>query len=453
MRKYLLGLVILGMLGTVSGFPASIYVVDRTATVDDPAEFNIEIQNDFAEQKTFRISSISSPPPTGSWFGYGNSKTIASGETANFSVTITPPETAIQQNYRFDLNIRPINGDQRQKLSDYFTVNAQNDIKIMSTAVDSNGFMPGEKVNSNITVYNTAPSGLNYEITGSLLDMSSTESSAIASGTQRLHSLSFKIPEGTSPGEYSLEMSVVRDGQERQSVAQTVRVMSLENIDFSSSEDDRLFEYSETLYATNNGNAETQVELNKTLPGYMNPLTNFRTPADRVEEASAGTTYYWSFNLQPGETAAVSYKTRYWPPLVVLIVLFAGILVLKRLYTGVTFSKQVRKTDEGIKVHLKVENRSGHRVDELKITDFVPDIASVEEEFPMAKPVIRKTNNGTRLVWEIESMESSEQRVFEYTIKPLVEVEGGVTLPEAELEMDEQRIAETDEVNVEFRPE
>jgi len=71
----------------------------------------------------------------------------------------------------------------------------------------------------------------------------------------------------------------------------------------------------------------------------------------------------------------------------------------------------------------------------------------------MAKPVIRKTNNGTRLVWEIDSMEPGEQRVFEYSIKPLVEVEGGITLPEAELEIAEERIGETDEKTVEFRPE
>jgi len=225
------------------------------------------------------------------------------------------------------------------------------------------------------------------------------------------------------------------------------------DIEFDSEENDRIFEYSESLYVTNNGNSETSVELNKTLPDYMTPITSFDVSADRIEDLSGSNAYYWRFELEPGETASVDYRTRYWPPMVVLSVLFGGVLLLKRLYTGTNFSKEVRKTENGVKVHIEVENRSNHKVNDLTVTDFVPDVASVKEEFPMAKPVIRKTNNGTRLVWEIDSMEPGEQRVFEYSIKPLVEVEGGITLPEAELEIAEERIGETDEKTVEFRPE
>jgi len=453
MRKYLLGLALLGMVGAVSAFPASMNVVDRTATVNDPADFEVQIQNDFPDQKKFRISSISSPPPTGSWIGYGNSQTVEAGETTNFSITFKPPETAIQQNYRFDVNVRTLENNAHEKLSSYFSVRSQNDLKIMSAGLNRNSFQPGDKINSNLTVFNTASSPRNYEVEASALNETYTKSGAIVSGTQRTHSFNFEVPEGTSPGSYNLEMAVVQEEQTGDSVSQSFEIMSLENIEFDSQEDDRIFEYSESLYATNNGNSETRVELNKTLPGYIIPITSFNTSTDRVEEKSGGSTYYWRFNLAPGETTAVSYRIRYWPPLVVLSVLFAGIILLKRLYTGVTFSKQARRTEEGIKVHLEVENRSSHRIDDLEVTDFVPDIATVQEEFPMAKPVIRKTNNGTRLVWEIESMAPGEQRVFEYTIKPLVEVEGGVTLPEAELEMAEERIEETDEQTVEFRPE
>lgn len=453
MRKYLILLVLLGMVGAVAALPTSIEVIDRTATVDDPAELEIQVQNDFPNNRTFRISSISSPPPTGSWFGYDNSQLIESGEAANFSITVSPPETAVQQNYRFEINIRTLEGDGHEKLSSYFSVNSQNDIKIMSTGINSNSFKPGDKITSNVTVFNTASSPRNYDLKATVLNETSTKAGAIVSGTERTHSFSFEVPAGTSPGNYNLKTSVLRDNQIEDSVNQSFDVVSLEDINFSSEEDDRIFKYSETLYVTNNGNSEVDVELNKTLPSYMNPLTTFNTSADRVEEINGGSNYYWSFSLEPGETAAVSYNTRYWPPLIVLAALVLGVLLLKRLYTGVTFSKQVRRTDEGIKIHLELENRSSHRIDELKVTDFVPDIASVSEEFPMAKPVIRKTKNGTRLVWEIDSMEAGEQRVFEYTINPVVEVEGGVTLPEAELEIAEERVSETDEETVEFRPE
>jgi hypothetical protein len=453
MRKYLAGLALLGMVGTVSAFPASINAVDRTATLDNAAEFEVQVKNDFATQKRFRISSISSPPPTGSWFGYSNSKTVEPGETNNFSITVTPPETAIQQNYRFDVNIRTLEGDAHEKLSNYFSVRSQNDIKILYTGINSNKFLPGDQITSNITVFNTASSPLNYELEASTLNKTSSKSGAIVSGTQRTHSFKFKVPKETPPGEYDMRTAVTRENQEGDSVSQTFEVGSLENVEFWSQKEDRVFEYSEFIHAANNGNSETKVELNKTLPGYMAPITSFNTSFDRAEEVNGGKIYYWSFNVKPGEEVAISYKTRYWPPLVVLSVIIIGILLIKRLYTGLNFTKQVRRTEEGVKIHIEIENRSNHKVDELKVTDFIPDIASVEENFPMAKPVIRKTNNGTRLIWEIESMEPGEQRVFEYVIKPLVEVEGGVTLPEAELEIEDQRIAETNEENVEFKPE
>lgn len=453
MRKYLLGLAILGMIGVVSAFPASIQVVDRTATVDDPAEFQVQVRNDFADQRTFRISSVSSPPPTGSWFGYGNGRTVAPGETANISIMVTPPETAIQQNYGFDVNVRTIEGGNREKLSSYFSVNSQNDIKIISTAVKSRSFQPGDRITSNMTIFNTASSPLNYKVEATAMNETSSESGAMVSGSEKKHSFSFKVPKGTPPGNYQLQMAVLREGERRQSINQSFEVVSLENVYFNSKENDQVFEYYESLYATNQGNSEIEVELNKTLPGYLTPLTSFNESADRTEEITGGTKYYWTFDTEPGETVAVSYRIRYWPPLVIFSVIVAGIITLKRLYTGIEFTKKVRRTDEGIKVHIEIENRSSHKVNDLKITDFVPDIASVTEEFPMAKPVIRKTSNGTRLAWEIESMDAREQRVFEYTIKPLVEVEGGVDLPEAELEVEERRVAETDKAKVEFRPE
>lgn len=454
MRKYLIGLtVIIGMIGMVSAFPASINTIDRIATVDDPAEFEVQIENDFPTQRKFRISSVSSPSPTGSWIGYGNSQTVESGESTNLSITISPPETAIQQNYGFDVNVRTQEGEFRETVSSYFSVRSQNDLKIRSSGLNRNSFQPGTQITSNVTVFNTASSPRNYKVESSMLNETSSKSGAIVSGTERTHSFKFEVPEKTSPDEYDLQLRILQDGQVGDSVTQSFEVLSLENIAFGSEEEDRIFEYSESILATNEGNSKTEVTLNKTLPDYMAPITSFNISADRTDEVSGANTYYWSFELEPDETAAISYQTRYWPPLVILSVLFTGIILLKKLYAGVVFSKQAKRTEDGVKVHIEVENRSSHRIDDLKVTDFIPDIASVEEHFPMAKPVIRKTNNGTRLVWEIDSMAPGEQRIFEYTIKPLVEVEGGVTLPEAELEIAEERIKETDERTVEFRPE
>lgn len=454
MRKYLVGLIVIGFIGSAAAFPASIEVVDRQATPDDPAEFNVQVENDFAEQRTFRISSISSPPPTGSWFGYSNAQTVDPGEKANFSVVVTPPKTAIQQNYGFKVNLRPLSGDEHEQVSDYFNVNQQNQLTITSTGISGNNFRPGEKLESNVTVFNTAPESVNYRVKTWLMNDSSTKSGVLNSGGQRTHSFSFQIPEGAMPGQYELKTAILRDGQETSSVTQSLEVMSLEDIDIEKSVDDRVLQKTTVLKATNTGNSETRVELNQTFSGYMVPLISFDRAPDRVEETESGMkTYYWNSQLKPGETTAISYKTRYWPPMLLAGLLIVGLVVLKKLYTGVRFTKQVNRKEDEIKIHLEIHNHSGRTLQNVEVTDFVPDIASVKDEFPMAKPIIRKTGEGTRLVWEIEEMAPGEQRVFEYSIKPLLEVEGGVTLPEAELEAGEQRIKQTSEKTVEFKPE
>jgi len=119
-------------------------------------------------------------------------------------------------------------------------------------------------------------------------------------------------------------MVVLQDGEIGDSVTQTFNISAVGDIEFDSEENDRIFEYSESLYVTNNGNSETSVELNKTLPDYMTPITSFDVSADRIEDLSGSNAYYWRFELEPGETASVDYRTRYWPPMVVLSVLFGG---------------------------------------------------------------------------------------------------------------------------------
>lgn len=453
MRKYLAGLALITLLGCASAFPASIHVVDRTATSGDDAEFRIDVENDFTEQRTFRISSISSPPPTNSWFGYDNSQSVDPGENVSFSVAVTPPETAIQQNYMFEVNLRTISGDNHERVSEYFTVSHGADLKVLSSGLNRNSFRPGEQVETNLTVFNTAPSSLNYQVRASLLGDSSTQAAGIASGTRRTHSFNLQVPDDAAPGEYNLQLEVLRGDTTEQVLNQSLGVVPVRHIDRSTESQNRVIEYSETISATNTGNSVTRVELNKTLPGYIEPLTSFNTSADKASSSENGEIFHWYFELEPGETASVSYRTRYWPPILVAGILVAGLLALKRLYTGIGFSKKVRKDNGLVKVHIEVRNGSNHSIQNLEVTDFVPDIASVEDDFPMAEPVIRKTGNGTRLTWEIDSMEPGEQRVFEYGIKPLVEVEGGASLPKAELEVEGQRVKTTDKQDVEFKPE
>jgi len=148
-------------------------------------------------------------------------------------------------------------------------------------------------------------------------------------------------------------MVVPQDGEIGDSVTQTFNISAVGDIEFDSEENDRIFEYSESLYVTNNGNSETSVELNKTLPDYMTPITSFDVSADRIEDLSGSNAYYWRFELEPGETASVDYRTRYWPPMVVLSVLLRGFF-----YSSDFIPEQIfLKKSEKLKMVLKSTSR------------------------------------------------------------------------------------------------
>ncbi len=451
MRKAVLILFLVLTTASATAFTSSLDAVERTAKAGIPAEFHLNVENTLSEEQEFTISSLQSPPPTGSWFYYSESKTLAPGENDSFVITVTPTPEAIQHNYRFNLVLRSSDGE-KKSFQDYFAVRSKYDLEVTNVELNRNSFRPGETVNGSIDLINTDPRPVKYTVSSSFMGKNSTKSGTLLSGSEITHNFNFQIPSNTGPGEKTIGFRL-GDSQGFQRFNQTLEVLQLRNIETDSSVEDRIFERRKTLSAHNRGNYRLEVTLNETIPNYLEPITVFNTPPDSEEESSGSTTYYWRFELEPGEEATVSYESRYWPPLVVITALFAGGVLLRKLRSGIEFRKKAVRSEEGLKVHIEIENKSGRTLRELEVTDFVPDVASINEEFPMAKPSIRKTGNGTRLTWEIQEMGPGEQRVFEYSIEPLVEVEDGIVLDSAKIEGEGIKVAETDKVEAEFQPD
>ncbi|MFB6241863.1 MAG: hypothetical protein ABEJ36_03615 [Candidatus Nanosalina sp.] len=451
MQKKILLIFLLAFIGLSAAFPASLEVVDRSTDSNDSAEFKVNVQNDFPQTRSFRISSVKSPKS--SWFYVGNSQELAPGENHSFPVTVTADRRSVQQNIQFELTVR--SGERTEKLSDYFSIVREHDLEILSISKDRAEYRPGEAASYSLTILNTAPREIgNYTLSIKFLDQTrEKEGPQISSGSQREVSFNLEIPENTRPGEKKVRATILRDGERRRSITDTLQVKKVTRVEKSSTEDDKAIIYSKQLTAENTGNTPVNVTLNETLDSYLQPLTVFSEDPDRSEKLDGEDRFFWHQELAPGESFSVSYTVNYWVLIAGLALLLAGLAALKKLRQTVKFEKSARDTEEGVKIRIELENVSGRSIHGVEVKDFVPDIATVEEDFPMAKPVIRKTENGTRLTWEIEEMEPGDQRVFEYIVRPLVEVEGGVEFPEAELEVESIRKAETDTVEAEFRPD
>ncbi|MFB6189945.1 MAG: hypothetical protein ABEJ91_00005 [Candidatus Nanohaloarchaea archaeon] len=448
MRKAALFLTVALLAGSAYGFDASMAVEDRKASSGSPGKFLVKVENTAPEAKIFQVSVS----PYTSWFYTESSRIVPAGENHTFELIVTPPEQAIQQNYRFDAAVTA--GGKTEKFTDYFTVEREEDLLIKAFSSDQKSYRPGETARLQVTVLNTAPYHVkDYRLRARILN-SATEKQGLPlpPGSSGRLALNIAIPENAPPGETPVRISVIRNDEVRQTINQTISVERIRRIERSADSDNRLLFYTRTSTIENSGNFPVNATINETLPDYLKPITSFSPEPEEAAPGEDTTVYSWSYRLGPGESRSVSYTTDYWIPGSILVLLVAGLLVLKKVRTRVSFEKRARETEEGVKVHIELENHSGDPVKDVTVRDFVPDIASVVEKFPMATPVIRRTSNGTRLSWEIEELEPGSQRVFEYTIQPMFEVEGGVELPAAKLESGDRTIDETGEASAEFHP-
>lgn len=454
-KKIVLSLIVLGLVSTAAAFPVNMEVVDRTAAPSDPAVFNFTVQNNYNHMDRFRISSILSPPAASRWFDYEYSKEIEAGENETFRVTVTPNENAIQQNYAFEINFRSLNEEELVKKESYVSVNNRFDLSITSFQLSTTEVDPGQTLNISTTVKNTASSTLDdFRVKLSGFDQNRTETGTVLGSSDSIrYNFQMQIPEDEMPGNRTIKFAVYNEDSKQQHISQQVKVNEIRDLRKDTETTSKILTESQTVRMENLGNVEVTTKVNRTFPVYIDPLVSFTEEPDRIKGERTEQHYSWDVDLQPGETARIGYTINYVPALGFVLLLFVGIIGLKKLQTDVSFTKSSKLKDGEIKITLQIENNSGTTHRNMTVKDFIPDIAEVSQDFEFAKPVKTKTSSGTRLSWEIDQLQPGEQRLFSYTIKPLVEVEGGAVLPAAEISKEDAKLKESSQVEVEFSPE
>lgn len=452
MKRAVLAAAFLVLISSAAAFPASLEVVDRSASPDNPARFEIHITNNFSTEKTFRATA-SGPNP--SWFYVGGVKKIAPGANDSIVVEVTPDENAVQQNYNFQVFVNTVGSDSFVKLSEYYSVQRPFDLQLFSHSLSASSAKPGETITSTVQVRNLASETVsNYRVEAEYFNTTETkQSSPMIPGGERQFQFNIPVPEDAVPAKQTVKIRVYRGDKLQQGAEETFTIQKLPRIEKNTDVDDRVLVYSKTVTAENTGNAVANATINYTLPSYMAPIAVFTPSPDETIAGQNSNTYTWTRALEPGETFTAEYRLNYWVPALLLTLLLAGILALNKLRRNVEFTKRVEKTEDGLKVYLELTNLSDTLFRDLEVEDFVPDVAEVMEDFETARPVIRRTSEGTKLSWAIDELSPGDQRVYQYTIKPKVEVEGGITLEGATLREDGETFAKTDKADSEFKPE
>jgi hypothetical protein len=144
---------------------------------------------------------------------------------------------------------------------------------------------------------------------------------------------------------------------------------------------------------------------------------------------------YVFHDLAPGESATMSYRLDYWSIYATFILILVAIFMLvffgmRRARAPVIIKRQVRKADGRHHVVLEIRNPFYHNLSNAIVRDWVSPLANViHHEIDMVKPMVRRSEAGTELIWKLGDIRPRETRLISYPIKALVQ--GSLKMPKA----------------------
>jgi hypothetical protein len=165
------------------------------------------------------------------------------------------------------------------------------------------------------------------------------------------------------------------------------------------------------------------------------------TPKAYVEKDDNGRFLVWDLELSPNEYQSIIYIRNYRALFYVLILLILGVVGYYIFRSPILVKKEtevLKIEDQGVshfKVLMHLKNRSNKAVDEVKLIDRIPQIASLDTSFGVGTlnpdKVIRHEHKGTILKWNISALDPYEERIISYNVASKLKIIGGVNLPAA----------------------
>lgn len=453
LKKELLVIGIIFLISAVSGFQAEIESQETPATPENPVALDIQIENTAEETKTYRPDLVNNRYE----FLYIPSRTLTvpTGEQGTLTLTATPGQDVLSGNYEYNLKVEETETSESKTITDYIRVSREDDLQLVRTSTDSDIYTPGQNIELETEIKNYGTrSYQNYNITAELFNQTKTQEGLdITRDSERRYTHEFSTTNKTEKGEHSIRIKLEETDGERKLGEKTIEIDEQPVIETQTETTNRLISATESKKITNNGNAPGNYTIETNLNPFLAPITQFNhEPVQTENNGSQQTVYEHQFYIEPSQEQTLDKTVQYWKPATALVILVGLLVTISKLREDVTFQKEAKANGDHIKIRLEIQNNSNQPIENLVIKDSVPNIAKVKEDFPMAKPKIRKKNEGTELTWTIDELEPSGQRIIEYQIKPVVEVEEGATLKPAEIKRDNQTVQKTDEIETEFKP-
>jgi hypothetical protein len=165
-------------------------------------------------------------------------------------------------------------------------------------------------------------------------------------------------------------------------------------------------------------------------------VTGFVTEPTGCSTGANGKTCRYSFqDLDPGEVVTLEYRLDYTPVYagygILLVTIFLVVMITMRRATApVIIKRHVRKSGGKHHVVLEIKNPFYHNLSNTIVRDWVSPLANVlHNEITMLRPLIRRSDAGTELIWKLGDIKPRETRIITYPLKALLK--GSLKMPRA----------------------
>ncbi len=150
---------------------------------------------------------------------------------------------------------------------------------------------------------------------------------------------------------------------------------------------------------------------------------------------------YWKFKVGSDKIFTVETTENYRPIVVVSVLVILSVILYFLLRSPIVLKKSVVNLvlKEGgvseVKAVVRVKNRSGKKIDNIEVLDFVPGMAYVEKEVTIGSiqpdSLLKHPKKGVTIKWIIENLDAGDERVLSYKIRFGLSVLGEFNLPSA----------------------
>ncbi len=190
---------------------------------------------------------------------------------------------------------------------------------------------------------------------------------------------------------------------------------------------------------TNNGNTpEEGYTLTQTITPEGDSVTAFITQPTSCSDIEGGQACSFTIeSIGPGESKQVIYRMEFWPSYTkviasFIVIMFLGVFYYIRISKPRLRKKSVRKGQNEHMVVIEVKGPKIRDVKDVTVKDVVSPLGEITGtcfNHQNIRPVMRRTEKGTELIWKLGSMVKKEERLLAYRLKTTLE--GSIKMPHA----------------------